>query len=496
MNKFLNGLNEEFNKTNTINGAKAYKSTGSNLVNLFATIGSMRTRLQDVENKFIQAFYEDKLLAMKLAFYTRDIREGLGERDTFKSIIKYLAKVHPNILLKNLNLIPEFGRWDDILCLLNTEVEQEVINLIKYQLEKDLVSEDNISLLAKWLPSVSASSSKSRKLAKYIANKLNVSVIEYRKTLSKLRKKINIVESKMSKNEWKDINYSQVPSIAMKNYRNSFKRHDEKRFEEFINKVSNGESKINSSTLFPYDIIKGMGIDVGYSVNIGYDKVLEEQWKSLPNYIEEGNNVLVMADTSGSMTCNGNIPISTSIGLAIYFAQRNKGLFHNTFMTFSKNPELVKFEDNMTVYDIVNNMKSIVANTNLELALNKILNVAIKNKIEQSEMPKSLVIISDMEFDSMVDINAGYTTINNYNSFFEEISKKFNENGYEMPNVVFWNVDSKKEQYQVNSEYNGVQMVSGHSVAVFKSVLKNIGKTPYEAMLETLNNPRYDNIQI
>lgn len=487
---FIKGLSDEFNQTTTENGAKAYKSTSSKLLDLFGIIGSLRNRIETVENKFAQAFAEDATLALKMAFYTRDIRGGLGERAVFREILKYLAKVYPVRLKYNLELIPEYGRWDDLFVLLGTNLEDDVINIIKNQLAVDWISKTP-SLMAKWLPSSNASSKETKKNAKKIIKKLNCPEKEYRKILTRLRAKIKIVETSMSQNKWNEIEYSHVPSRAMNIYRNAFKKHDEDRFNQYIEDVSKGESKINSSTLYPYDIIEKMNLNGWSTINVfNYDKVLEEQWKALPNYLEGENNILVMADTSASMQGR---PLATALGLAIYFAQRNKGMFKNNFMTFSEKPEFIQFQDNMTLYDIINGIPSIVANTNIEAAFNKILNVAIKNKINKSEMPKSLIIISDMEFDQGVNINSNYSYYekDQYNSLFKHIVQRYNNHGYEMPNVVFWNVDSRNDVYQVSSGYCGVQLASGQSPSVFKSILNNIGKTPYEAMLNVLNSERY-----
>jgi hypothetical protein len=272
-------------------------------------------------------------------------------------------------------------------------------------------------------------------------------------------------------------------------YRNAFRKHDEDRFNAYIESVSKGEAKINSSTLFPYDILEKMGLSTWYgnylTVN-HYDKVLEEQWKALPNYIEGENNVLVMADTSGSMQGR---PMATSVGLAIYFAERNHGVFKDVFMTFSSRPSFVQLKGN-TLYEKIKCIPSIVENTNLEAAFKLILDTAIRNNLTAEDMPKSLVIISDMEFDS-----ATYNT-SKYETFYESMVNMYNQHGYTMPNIIFWNVDSRHDNFQVASEYRGVQLASGQSPSVFKSILNNIGKTPYEAMLSVLSDPIYDCITV
>ncbi len=489
--RFLNALTEEANYTRTENDAVALKSTNSALVDLFGQIGAMRKRNEkEIEAAFIKAFNEDKLLATKMAFYARNIRGGLGERRAARVIFRYLANLYPNIIRKNIQYIPLFGRYDDLYEFVGTPVEEDMWLLIREQWDLDIENMrkgNPISLLAKWLKSVNTSSEESNRLGKLTAKKLRLSEKQYRKTLSMLRSHLDIVEVKMSSNRWEQIEYAHVPSRAMAIYRNAFRRHDEERFEEYIEAVSEGRAKINSSTLFPYDIIERMGLRYAwdYLYLDNYDQILEEQWKALPNYIEGKNNVLVMADTSGSMEGR---PLATSVGLAIYFAERNKGVFKDTFMTFSSEPSLVKLTGN-TLYEKIQCIPAIIANTNLEKGMRLILDTAIRHNLSQEDMPKSLIVISDMEFDRATDERIGET-------FYDTMARMFKEKGYKIPNIIFWNVDSRHNHFQVTSEYKGVQLASGQSPSVFKSILQNIGKTPYEAMIDTLNDPMYDCITI
>jgi len=478
---FLEEIEKELNKTKTENDANALKSTGNECLNLFGQLGALRNReYVEIQRLFVRAYNEEPLLAMKMLFYLRDIRGmGLGERKVFNEALNLFAKLHSKSIKKNIDLIPFFGRWDDLFCLLETPVEKEMINLIKSQLDEDLES-DNPSLLGKWMKSENTSNKESKKIAHKLRKGLGLSHKDYRKMLSKLRKKIDIVERNMSNNEWKEINYEKVPSNAMNKYRNAFKIRDELRFKKYIDDVKEGTKKINSGTLFPYDIT--------YKIAKGeYSDVLDEQWKALPNYIEGENNMLVMADVSGSMR---GVPIATSVGLAIYFAEKNKGAYHNKFMTFSQNPQLVTISGDT----ITEKYRSVSRadwnmNTDLERALLNILKVAIDNNLEQSELPKSLIIITDMQFDGCVS-NA------NDDTFYDKMKQCYNNKDYEVPNIVFWNVDSRSDTFQTNSLQEGVQLASGHSASVFNSVIKNINLTPLTAMLNTLNDERYDCVSI
>lgn len=490
--RFVSALKQENNYTITERGAVALKSTNSALVDLFGQIGAMRNRTDaDIESTFSKAFAEDRLLATKMAFYARNIRGGLGERRAARIIFRFLAKLYPDIMKKNIQYIPLFGRYDDLYEFIGTPIEEDMWQLIRQQWKLDIQNMNNnkpVSLMAKWLKSINTSSKESTKLGKLTAKKLGLTEKQYRKTLSMLRSYLDIVEVKMSNNRWEQIEYAHVPSRAMAIYRNAFRRHDEERFEEYIEAVSEGRAKINSSTLFPYDIMERMGLRYAYSDYLyfeNYDQILEEQWKSLPNYVEGEHNILVMADTSGSMQGR---PLATSVGLAIYFAERNKGVFKDIFMTFSSKPSLVKLTGN-TLYEKIQCIPSIIENTNLEAGLKLILDTAIRHNLSQEDMPKSLIIISDMEFD-----DATYRT--DRETFYETMKNMYCQYGYNIPNIVFWNVDSRHNNFQVTSKYRGVQLASGQSPSVFKSILQNIGKTPYEAMIDTLNDSMYDCITI
>ena len=481
--KFVNAMNEENNWKLTENMADALKSTKNDLVDLFAVVGAMRTRdEQDIEQAFSKAFYADKLLATKMSFYARNIRGGLGERRTAKVIWSWLAKLYPIIMKKNIGFVPMFGRWDDLYTFVGTEVENEMWEEIRVQFKSDMEAlKDNnpVSLLGKWLKSVNTSSSESVKLGKLTAKKLGLTEKQYRKILSAFRKQIDVVERKMSAGQFSEIIYSGVPSKAMNNYRNAFKKHDEEGFASYMERVESGEEKINSGTLYPYDIVE----KIMYGDE--FNKVLEEQWKALPNYVEEEANMMVIADVSGSMYGR---PIATSVGLAVYFAERNTGVFHNKFMTFSSEPDFVTLKGN-TLYEKINNAMRANwnMNTDIEKAMKLILNAAVNNKLQQSDLPKALIIISDMEFDQCSCVDRA--------TYYKHMSKMFNDAGYELPKIIFWNVDARQNTFHAEMT-DGVQFASGQSPSVFSSIISGLDLTAYDLMLEVLNNPVYDGITI
>ena len=468
----------------TENGQVAYNTTNSNLLDLFGTIGALRTRDKaEIENKFARAFVEDALLATKMLFYAGDIRGlGLGERRTFRICLKWLAMNYPNIVRKNIAAIPMFNRWDSIFELVGTPCEEGMWFVIVEQLQRDILQAlagGSCSLLAKWMPSENASSKVTKALALKAIKALGTTPREYRKILSSLRGYIDVTETKMSQNEWNSINYEAVPSVAMKNYQKAFARRDALRYQEYLASVNKGEKKINSSTLYPYDLVEQY-------MNYGDGgPATEAQWKALPNYVSGENNVLIMADVSGSMRGR---PMATSVGLAIYFAEHNQGAYHNLYMTFTDQPRFVSIKEGATLRENVRFVEraGVGYNTNLEAAFNEILKMAVQNSLANEELPKALLIVSDMEIDSVV-FHEGL-------DFVETMKRRFAQYGYKMPKLIMWNVDSRQDTYL--SQGADVLQVSGQSTNTFKSILSGINYTAYELMLKVLNDDLYSCVTI
>ena len=491
---FANVMKKQAQTKLTENGAVAYNTLNNGLLDLFAVIGALRPQSEsEIEQKFARAFNEDKLLATKMLFYAGNIRGGLGERRTFRVCLKWLAQNYPEIVVKNIVNIPLFNRWDSLFVLENTPVESAMWEFIKVQLMSDIRAMKKnhpVSLLAKWLPSENTSSKRTVRLARKAMSALNLTPRNYRKTLSALRKYIKVVERDMSANQWGDINYEGVPSYAMKNYQNAFAKHDAIRFSNYIASLNKGEAKINASTLFPYDLVREYVNEVWtgglYYRNGKLDSVVEAQWKALPNYIEGENNYVVMADVSDSM--NGR-PLMTSIGLAIYFAERNKGDYHNIYMTFTNEPHFINIKEGATLLENVKTVANtdVGYNTNLEAAFDYILSNAIYNNVSNEDMPKALIVISDMEIDRYMS-GCGL-------GFVDTMKEKFNVAGYEMPKIILWNVEARQDTYL--SQNPDVIYVSGSSPSVFKSFIGALnGETAYDVMLKTLNDKMYDCVQI
>lgn len=483
----LNFLKREANKTLTENGAVTLKTSCSDCLDLFATIGALRySDKNEIINRFIRAYAENPDLAMKILFFARDVREGLGERRVFRTIMEWLAKNEKYSVLKNIEFIPEYGRYDDLLTLLDSDCRNSVIRLIKNQLNADIKamqSNGQISLLAKWLPSINASNKETVKKAKTIARMLDMNDAQYRKTLSALRAYIKIIENNLRERDY-TFDYSKVPSKAMHKYISAFVRNDNERYQNYLSAVKRGEVKMNTSTLTPYDVIAPC-----FEENkLDYQKrnSIDVEWNNLENFTNNENAITVI-DGSGSMYYRSNaLPAKVALSLGIYFAEHNKGVFHNHFITFSENPQLVEIKG----ADILEKVRycqkfNEMANTNIAKTFELILITAVKNKVPPKEMPSRLYIISDMEFDRCAE---GAEVTN-----FKYAQKLFEKYGYKLPEVVFWNVDSRTTQQPVRKNEQGVALVSGCSPRIFSMVTSD-NLSPYKCMMDIIGSERYKKI--
>lgn len=498
-------VNSDANISVTENGAVGYKTTGRKLLDLNFAVSSLRNRSEsEIQTMFESALAQDVDTAIVWLFFARDIRGGLGERRTFRVCLDLLAREFPQKVCKVLPLIPEYGRWDDVLCLMGTKVQNEVVKLIEDQLKADIRGMKNgesISLLAKWLPSVNASSQETRRKALLIASKMKTNPRAYQKLLVRMRRYLQVVEQKMSAGAWEDISYEHVPSRANLNYNNAFLRHDEERRREYLAKVERGEAKINASVLFPHDIVHKYTDqqDYGwYQRRIKpVDEALEAMWKALPNTVEDGCGTIVVADGSGSMTSRvGNTDVTAldvANALAIYFAERLTGPYKDKYITFSANPQLVNLAGSTTLKGKIETAlrHNEVANTNVEAVFDLILATALRNNLEQKDLPKNVLIISDMEFDGCVSSNRGPGV---YDSLFLRIKNKYREHGYDLPRLVFWNVMSRTGTISVRENKLGVALVSGFSPNVAKIVMSG-SLDPMGALLEVLNSQRYEPVK-
>ena len=489
-------LMKMLNTSYTENGAEGYKTTFKPLMDMNWKAASMRWMKDWELEELITASYKaDKLRTLKWLYYLRDVRAGLGERDSFRRLVKILGdknifEIYSEGFLK---LAGEYGRWDDLVYLLTTgnkKLESLVLNIISKQLNEDrenMLEGKNISLLAKWMPSINTHSAATRECARKTAAYLKMNYKEYRQLLAQMRKYLDVVEVKMSSDEWYDIDYEKVPSRANLIYADAFYRHDSERRDEYLSALKRGEVKINSSVLFPHDIVHK------YWFCSEVDDVMEELWKNLPDKVNGNETTIVVADGSGSMSApispkSGVTNLDAANALAIYFAQRCQGEFKNRYITFSHSPQLVHLDGKNLLENIKIALKhNEVANTNIEKVFDLILRTAVKNKMKQEEIPANILILSDMEFDGAVD--GRHDT-----KLFEELKTRFAKAGYKLPKLIFWNLYSRTNTIPMLENEAGVVLVSGFSQNILDMVMS--GETdPYKCLLSVLDGERYQAVE-
>lgn len=499
-NTFIQKLREENNYTITENGGVAYKSTLSAIYDLFAFGGAYRSRSdEDCILLFKNAFEENKTLALKCLFYLRDARGGAGERRFFRVCINWLAKEYPEIAKNFIEEIPFYGRYDDLYCLTETPLEEDMFNFIKNQLKTDLKSLSNsentgISLLAKWVKSENASSKETKELAKKTREHMNLSHKQYRKMLSYLRTRINILEKLMSENRWDEIEFDKIPSKAGLIYRNAFARNDitAKRYADFIH---NKNTKVNAGTLYPYEIVNKVTSKIsdfsGLRISATEREALQKYWDNQIDYLDGKKcKMMCVVDTSGSMTWgNGKIqPIDVAISLGMYCAERIGEPFKDYFISFSSEPTLIKIEG----VDFVDKVRRIYAqnlcdNTDLAAVFNLLKKLYLDGEVKASDLPDTLVCISDMEIDE----GSYWRSSEQTETEMEKIRKDWTSAGLILPKLVFWNVNARRNI--VLDKGKGISLVSGCSPVVFKTLMS--GKSSIDLMLEILLSDRYAKIE-
>ncbi len=492
----LEYLKQETNRTWTENGAATYATTGSDCLDLFAAAGALRRESdEEIRERFVRAYTENADLAMKLLFFARDIRGGLGERRVFRVVLSWLAANEPESVKKNMEYIPEYGRFDDLLALLDTPCGREAAAYLKGRFEADLDAMERgerVSLLAKWLPSVNASNAQTVRNGKRLARAFGLDDADYRKKVAALRVQIRIIENNLRERDY-GFKYEKIPSRAMYKYKKAFMRNDRERYMAFVSKVSSGRARLHADNVSPYELVEPYLRADWWSrrsfmrdISPEEKAVLNATWESLPDFGGE-ENALAVIDTSGSMYCGGRpLPAAVALALGLYFAERNRGIFRNHFIEFSQRPQLIAlkgetFADRLRYAATFNE----IANTNLEAVFDLILRTAVRNRVSQEELPAKLIIISDMEFDACV---GDACAVN-----FENAKKKYAGHGYRLPQIVFWNVASRNRQQPVTQNERGVVLVSGATPRIF-SMVAGGNLSPYAFMMETLGSGRYDGI--
>ena len=479
----LEFLKKEANMTLTENGAATNRSTGKECLDLFAAIGALRRESeQEIAARFLRAYAEDPDLAMKIAFFARDVRGGLGERKVFRAILRWLALNEKASLVRNLPYIAEYGRWDDLLVLLDTPCRTEALARLKKQFDADmaaLTDGGDVSLLGKWLPSVNASSTDTVRNAKIVARAFGLTDAEYRRALTALRARIRILENNLREKDY-TFDYAKQPSKAMFKYRRAFLRNDGERYGAFMERVKKGEANVHTGALFPYEIVASF---FSRSVSNEERAAIDATWNAQEDFTT-GENALVVIDGSGSMyAARDPMPAAVALSLGVYFAERNTGAFRNHFITFSENPQLVEIKGG----DILDRIRychdfNEVANTNIQKVFELILAAAVKNRVPRKELPSTVYIISDMEFD--------YCTSDASLTNFEYAKQLFARHGYTLPRLVFWNVASRNRQQPVTVNDRGVALVSGCSPRIFSMVMDG-ELDPWAYMLSIVGTERY-----
>jgi hypothetical protein len=454
--------------TTTENGMPTHTTSLNFNVDLFFRAGAMRKSAEaDIISLVSKAWHEDPTTCLRILFWARDIRGGAGERRFFRIAIKYIANIDPLSIANILALIPVYGRWDDLLVFENTHSEEFALSLIATALD------DKNSLCAKWMPRKGFFANKIKRFMK-------LSHKDYRKCLVNLT---NVVETAMCANDWETINYEHVPSLAMTRYGKAFSKHTIEKFSEYLNTVQKGNAKINAGAIYPYDVTKAL-----YS-----NEAAEELWKALPNYLKDNSErILPLVDVSGSMksSCGGSLQcIDVAVSLGLYISERNEGPYKDHFITFSQRPELVHLTGSLKHrYDQMLH-SSWGMNTNLMAAYELILKQAVLHNIQQNEMPTQILILSDMEFDEAASQTPWNPTAQ------EMITKLFSDAGYTVPNVVYWNLQSRNSNVPASFNETGTALISGFSPAIMTSLLNGSNMTPYSIMMKTINSERYFNIK-
>jgi hypothetical protein len=508
----LNALKNDANITYTENGALTHKSTMSALMDMFAMGAAMRSRSEaDVIFMFREAFKENPVYALKCLFYIRDVRGGQGERRFFRLCIEDLARnaATCDAIKRNMIHIPEFGRWDDLYAFEGTLLEADAFNIIKHQLALDVKCKTP-SLLAKWLKSENASSKETTRLGNKTRKFLGMTHKEYRKVLAVLRTRINVLEKLMSENRWEEIEFDKIPSKAGLIYKNAFARRDiiKEKYERF---AKDENTKVNAGTLYPYEVVeKAINLMEPQSAWARKNKpaldntdrlMINKYWNNLTDYFNGATfNALAMVDTSGSMM---GTPMNVAVSLGLYCAERANGPFANHYISFSSRPQLIACEG----VDFCDKVDRIVAtnlceNTNIEAAFNMLLSTARRHHMTQEDLPQNIIVISDMEFDrarghyghgwGVISDEERRDELQKANTLMEGIAKTWAAEGYQVPHLIFWNVDARQNNIPM-LDGGRVSFVSGFSPSIFQSLMT--GKTGYDLMMEVLNKERYACIQ-
>ena len=523
LSKFAYAMNAS---ASTSNGAVSLSTpdpmnTSSGRVSLF--FKSVRGLSNINHYKFLSdSDQESTLDTFLLSFNIRDCRGGKGEREIGRRGLIWLFINHPEKFMKIVDLIPEYGRWDDLLCffpsVLNlTDIkyvrenyfstiennnylnilckyQQQIVKIISDKIIEDharMIKGESCSLAAKWAPTEGDSLDRSHNTFKTLADSMGISPRVLRKTyLTPLRLYIKIVERYMCDGKWSEIDYNKVPSCAMKRLKKSFKTHDEDRFNGWSEALKKGDptvAKVNGKQLQPHELIKEM------RTNSCADSVCEAQWKIMEDEcVKNGSldNDLVVVDTSSSMTCNNYLPLDVACAMGLLISKCSVGKFNNHVISFDSNPKFTIIRE-QSIYKRYRQLLGINwgGSTNIQSTFRLILDRGKTFGLKQEDMPKRLWIISDMQFNQA----EGYYGVTN----FQAIEKMYEESGYTRPQIIFWNVEGSSNDFPVSVDDNGTALISGFSTSIMKSILNGDENfTSYQIMRAELDNERLKPIRL
>ena len=538
---FMTLLENDSNVSYTENGAAGYRTTRNALLDFSFQLTSMRNKtdeeITEAWAKVLRDNSIDFITKFKYIFYVRDILQGMGERRTGRLLLKSTALKYPESTMAILHLIPVYGRWDDILCLygIHTRIDRAITDFIKQTLIADCENAKtgkSTTLLAKWLPSVNSHCKETARNGHAMAMRLGLSDRDYRKTLSALREYLNIVECNMSAKNYAKIDYSKVPSLAALKYKKAFMRNDMDRYQKYLDALTAGDKsvKVNAATTMPHEILHKYNVINRY--DFGWDDrgrrggredaLLEAAWKAMMKNAPEISSTIVVCDSSGSMMTHvggTNIQaIEISNALAIYFAERLTGPFKDKFITFSSSPEFVNLTSCHTLHEklVEASRYDDCSNTNLKAVFDMILATAQTHNLKQQDLPANVLIISDMEFDSVASNQCfnsvasnqyfdsaasnqyyGYQrrtqALQDQTKLFDAIAAKYEAAGYKMPKLIFNNVCSRTGTIPITQNENGVVLISGFSKNIIQMIMSE-EVDPWNALLSVLNGPRYDEV--
>ena len=466
MNAFTNGVTSAgtVDRALTANGGITLSTSGSTLVDLFFLAGASRGK--DITTSLARSFGDEKELTLRLILWTRDVRGGAGERQTFRNMLLWLEQNDPSSLKRLLSKVSEVGRWDDLLIFQTDEIKALAFDLIK-----DALDSGN-GLVAKWMP-------RKGEAAVELRTAFGWTPKYYRKRLVELTK---VVETQMCAKNWSSINYSHVPSVASARYKKAFAKNDPTGYQAWVESLKNGTAKVNASAIFPHDVTKTLMHEISANVD-----VVQAQWDALPNYVQDGMTVLPMVDVSGSMTCGsipGTTPLEVAVALGLYMSEKQRSAFKDMILTFSDSPTLMKVSGSIATRYRQLKRAEWGGRTNVHAAFGKILSHAVKNNVPASDMPEYILVLSDMEFDYCVRKPSA--------TAHENAVEEYAKHGYKLPKVIFWNLNGREGNSPVEFKKDGTGLVSGFSPSTMRSIMSGKNITPLDIVMETLSSSRYD----